>query len=216
VACGFPDRALRLLDYGCGTGYGLSLLAEFGTVMGADLATASALEFRRPGPYPVLDAERDLGRYAGTFDVVTAFDVLEHLADDVVGLRRLRDLLAPGGQLVLTVPAYDLLWSGEDVISAHHRRYTRRLLERTCRAAGLEVLFVSYFNLALLPAIATMIWARRLVDRNWAARSNVEPVPAWLNRCLEAVSAFETRRVGDERLRLPAGASLVCRLRSAS
>jgi len=213
---GFPDRPLRLLDYGCGTGFDLPLLAEFGTALGADLSTDTALEFRRPGPAPILDAERDLDPYAGTFDVVTAFDVLEHLADDAAGLARLRSLLVPGGQLVLTVPAYDFLWSGEDVVSAHHRRYTRRLLERVCRAAGLDVLFVSYFNLALLPAMAAVVWAHRLFDRNWASRSNVQPMPGWLNRCFEAVSAFETRRVGDERLRLPAGASLVCRLRSAA
>ncbi len=216
AARGFPRRHLRLLDYGCGTGFDLALLAEFGTAMGADLSTDAALEFRRPGPYQVLDAERDLGPYAGTFDVVTAFDVLEHLADDASGLGRLRDLLAPDGQLVLTVPAYDFLWSGEDVISAHHRRYTRRMLDGVCRAAGLEVVFMSYFNLALLPVMAAVVWARRLLDRDWASHGNVQPVPGWLNRCFETVSAFETRRVGDERLRLPAGASLVCRLRSVA
>jgi len=216
AACGFPGRALRLLDYGCGTGFDLPLLAEFGTAMGADLSTDAALEFRRAAPYPVLDAERELDAHTGSFDVVTAFDVLEHLPDDARGLRRLRDLLAPGGQLVLTVPAYDFLWSGEDVISAHHRRYTRRMLDAVCRAAGVEVLFMSYFNLALLPAMAAVVWAHRLFDRDWAQRSNVQPMPGWLNRCFQSVSAFETRRVGDERLRLPAGASLVCRLRRAA
>lgn len=215
-ALGFPARRLQLLDYGCGTGFDLDLLAEFGTAMGADLSTDAALEFRRPGAFRVLDAERELGPYAGTFDVVTAFDVLEHLADDASGLARLRDLVVPGGQLVLTVPAYDFLWSGEDVISAHHRRYTRRMLDAVCRTAGLDVLFMSYFNLALLPVMTGVVWARRLFDREWASRSNVQPVPGWLNRCFETVSAFETRRVGDERLRLPAGASLVCRLRRAA
>lgn len=212
----------RILDFGCGTGSALDLLGRHGTVTAVDdseIALALCRErqagsravrlVRVPeqGPLPFAD---------GSFDLVTALDVLEHLPDDVAGLVRLRTLLAPGGQLVLTVPAYDFLWSGEDVISAHHRRYTRRTLEAVCHAAGLEVLFMSYFNMALLPVMAGVIWARRLLDRDWASRSNVQPVPGWLNRCFETVSAFETRRVGDERLRLPAGASLVCRLRSVA
>src|SRR5262245_9000419 len=114
---GFPARTLRLLDFGCGTGFNLVFLREFGDVCGADRLRAQDEEFRRRDEgLHVLDV-RELARHTGEFDLITALDVLEHLDDDVEELRTLRSLLARGGQIVLTVPAYGWLWSGEDVIS---------------------------------------------------------------------------------------------------
>jgi SAM-dependent methyltransferase len=155
---GFPARPLRLLDFGCGTGFNLSFLRDYGAVCGADRLRPEDGEFRRQDGFPLLDVERDLAARKGSFHLVTALDVLEHLDDDVRGLRELDSLLAPGGQIVLTVPAYDWLWSGEDVISEHRRRYTRSRVVRACQAAGLQVRYASYFNLAILPAMAGVVW----------------------------------------------------------
>lgn len=116
--------------------------------------------------------------------------------------------------MVLTVPALGWLWSGEDVISRHRRRYTRRSLIAACRAAGLPVAFVSYVNLAVLPAMTAVVWGRRVFRSDWAARSNLGSLPPWLNELLRAVAAREARWVGRERLVLPFGAGLVCRLRT--
>lgn len=212
---GFPGRPLRLLDYGCGTGFNLSFLRAYGEVCGADRIRPGDLEFRREVGFPILDAERDLGAHQGSFHLVTALDVLEHLDDDVKGLLALRGLLAPGGQIVLTVPAYDWLWSGEDVISEHRRRYTRSGLVRACRAAGLEVRYASYFNLAILPAMAGVVWARRLLARGAAPQSNLWMPWPWLNRLLVALCSREAGWVGAQRLVLPAGASIVCRVRES-
>jgi SAM-dependent methyltransferase len=115
----------------------------------------------------VYEVPRDLDRLRAAQDVVTAFDVLEHVDDDVGTLRTLASLLAPGGQIVLTVPAYAWLWGGEDVISQHRRRYTMSSLRGAVRAAGLWVRFASYFNAAILPGVAAVAWARRLVRRDW-------------------------------------------------
>jgi trans-aconitate methyltransferase len=71
---------------------------------------------------PVYEMPGDLDRLRAVQDVVTAFDVLEHVDDDVGTLRTLASMLAPAGQIVLTVPAYAWLWGGEDVISQHRRR----------------------------------------------------------------------------------------------
>ena len=212
-ALGYPQRRLALLDYGCAGGFDLPFLAELGTAEGADIS--DALGDGPRGPHPVHVVPRDLASLRGRFDVVTCLDVLEHLEDDVDGLRTLRSLLVPGGQVVLTVPAYPWLWSGEDEISAHHRRYTRGALLATCRQAGLEVLYASYFNISLLPAMAAVIWARRLLRRDWRTASNLTADPAWLRGLAGAATALEARWVGDERCALPAGASIVCRLRRA-
>jgi SAM-dependent methyltransferase len=203
------DRRLSLLDYGCGSGHDLPFLAQFGDAEGADITD----EFAGATPgHAVHVIPRDLSGLSGRFDIVTCLDVLEHLDDDVAGLRTIRSLLAPGGQIVVTVPAYDWLWSGEDVISMHRRRYTRRRLLAAARAAALDVLYASYFNLSVLPAMAAVVWKRRWFNRN-QAQSNLDAGPRWLQGLARAVTGLEARWVGEQHLPLPAGASLVCRLR---
>src|SRR5262245_31650520 len=208
------DRHIRLLDYGCGTGFNLPFLERFGEVCGADVANEALREFQKTTRFPLLDLKGDLRDHQAAFDVVISLDVLEHCDDEVEALREMRSFLVPRGQLVLTVPAYGWLWSGEDVISQHQRRYTKQALLRACSAAGLEALYVSYFNLTILPAMAGLILARRLLLRGALPHSNVKPTPSWLNRLLRELTGREARWVGRERLVLPAGASLVCRLRA--
>jgi SAM-dependent methyltransferase len=214
-ALGYPERRLELCDYGCAGGFDLASLARFGAAHGAD--TADGIDALAPASaaFPIHRVPDDLPALRGRFHVVTCLDVLEHLDDDVGGLRAIGALLAPGGQLVATVPAYDWLWSGEDVISAHRRRYTRERLLDAARAAGFEVLFSSYFFASVLPGAAAVVWGRRLFSRDWQAQTNLDAHPRWhwMNGLLGAVTAAEARLVGDERVSLPAGASIVCRLR---
>lgn len=211
---GSLGRAPRLLDYGCGTGFALTFLADFGDVYGGDVGPDALREFQRSHRFPLLDLNADLEPYYGTFDVLTALDVLEHIDDDVDGLRRMERLVSPRGQIILTVPAYPWLWGGEDVISQHKRRYTKRALVRACRAAGLDVLYMSYFNILTLPAMATVVWTRRLTSPRWAEQSNLDAGPRRLNGFLRRLTEFEARLVGSERIPLPAGTGLVCRLRA--
>jgi 2-polyprenyl-3-methyl-5-hydroxy-6-metoxy-1,4-benzoquinol methylase len=205
-------RSLRLLDYGCGTGFDLPYLARYGDVAGADLGSALAVAARRDARFPVYEMPRELDRIRGQHDVVTAFDVLEHVDDDAEALRMLASLLVPGGQIVLTVPAYEWLWSGEDVVSQHRRRYTLGSLRAAIAAAGLSVRFASYFNLTILPGVAAVVWGRRLFRRDWDHETNLSAGGTWSHPFLRLVTGLEARWVGDERLRLPTGTSLVARL----
>ena len=205
-------RRRRLLDYGCGTGFDLPHLAEYGDVAGADLGTAPAAAARRDARFPIYEVPRDLDRLRAGQDVVTAFDVLEHFDDDVEGLRTLASLLVPAGQIVLTVPAYEWLWSGEDVVSQHRRRYTMRSLRQVVGAAGLAVRFASYFNMTILPGVAAVVWARRLFRRDWERLTNLDAGGGWTHPLLRWVTAREAQWIGGERLRLPTGTSLVARL----
>lgn len=211
---GFPARPLRILDYGCGTGFNLPFLAELGEVAGAECAPEAFTEFRRSARFPLLDLRADLRDQHGRFDLVTALDVLEHIDDDVAGLCEMRRFIARGGQMILTVPAYGWLWSGEDVVSQHRRRYTRGALVDACRSAGLEIAYLSYFNLAILPGMTAVVWARRLLGAGSRPQSNLGFTLGWFDGVLRRLSTHEARWVGSERLRLPAGAGLVCRLRA--
>ena len=211
-----PGLRARILDYGCGTGFNLPFLARFGEVVGADVAEESLVEFKKEAAYPRINLRDGAEAHQKSFDVVTALDVLEHMEDDVEGLKRVLSFARPGGDAILTVPAYPWLWSGEDDISRHYRRYTKRSLLKVCDRVGAKVLFLSYFNLSILPIMAGAVWARRLADPARArATSNVGEPGRLLNGLLVRVLSFENRQVGRERWRLPAGASLICRLARA-
>jgi SAM-dependent methyltransferase len=203
---------LQILDYGCGTGFNLPYLARYGRAVGCDVADLALGEFGKSADHPRLDLKQDLSQHHGKFQIVTALDVLEHCDDDVAALQAMGRFLATPGQLILTVPAYAWLWSGEDVISQHRRRYTKKSLLQACERAGFSPLYVSYFNLSILPAMASVIWSRRVLDRATLQRSNLGPTAPWLNAGLQALTTLEARVVGGERLALPAGASLVARL----
>ena len=149
-----------------------------GASEGADVAGVGDARPGDGGGHAVHVVPRDLPGLLGRFDIVTCLDVLEHLDDDIDGLRTIGALLVPGGQAVVTVPAYAWLWSGEDEISAHRRRYTRAALLAASRAAGLEVLYASYFNITLVPAMAAVVWTRRLLHAGWRAESNLTAIRA--------------------------------------
>jgi SAM-dependent methyltransferase len=90
----------------------------------------------------------------GAFDVVSAFDVLEHCDPESVALAELHRVLRPGGRLLLSVPAYQWAWTDHDVANGHHRRYTRGRAVRAVRSAGFDVLRATYGFTAVFPAFA--------------------------------------------------------------
>ena len=121
-----PDRdRCRILDVGCGTGANLEMLSEFGEAEGVDVS-AEALDFcRARGLENVKQGEAEHLPYEDeSFDLVTGLDVVEHLDDDLAGLKEMRRVLRPDGRALLFVPAFMFLWGVQDDISNHRRRYT--------------------------------------------------------------------------------------------
>lgn len=204
-----PAAERRVLDVGCGTGGMLPMLARFGTVAGLEgepLAVAhcqeafSAFEVRQgeiPGDVPT----------DGSFDLVTSFDVIEHIPDDVAALQSLCAAVRPGGTVALTVPALAWLWSDHDVVNGHQRRYTRRSLVALVDRVGLDLVHVSYFNTVLLPTVAVARLAQRLRRRAVEPHSDFTMPSPLLNRVLTAAMRSERRVVA--RPGLPIGVSLV-------
>src|SRR6266567_2800474 len=120
----FETGKPRILDVGCGTGANIQMLSQFGSAEGVDVST-EALEFcRARGLTNVKQgAAETLPHGDASFDLVTGLDVIEHLDDDVAGLREMRRVLRPGGRALLFVPAFMFLWGVQDDISHHRRRY---------------------------------------------------------------------------------------------
>jgi SAM-dependent methyltransferase len=205
----FPDAG-SLLEVGCGTGFVLAGLREAFPSMrlvGSELfAEGLELARRRLPDVELLQLDALEMPFAEEFDVVGAFDVLEHVHDDEGVLAGMRRALSAGGGLVLLVPQHPRLWSDMDAVARHVRRYTRRELATKVDAAGFEVVQASSFVSALLPAMVLSRAVRRGLRRRYDPIAELHPGP--LNGVFERVLDGE-RRLIEHGVSLPLGGSLL-------
>lgn len=205
----------RVLDAGCGSGRTLVELVDYGQVTGIELDPSAAAHARGRGLGEVAEGRLEELPWADTsFDLIVCLDVIEHTPDDVRALEELRRVCAPGGFLLVTVPALPSLWSVHDEVNHHYRRYTRRSLDAAALAAGWTVARMSAFNGFLLPPAAVVRIARRRAPANGDSGNDLYAAPEWLNEALEQPLRLEAgwlRRGGT----LPLGLSLLAVLRKS-
>lgn len=157
------DRRPRILDVGCGTGANLLMLSEYGEAEGVDVSEDALAFCRERGLSKVrLGAGEELPYEDGTFDLVTAFDVVEHMDDDLAGLREMRRVLRPDGRVFLFVPTFMFLWGLQDDVSNHRRRYRLPELRRVLEEAGFEIERATYANITFFLPILVMRKLMRL------------------------------------------------------
>lgn len=203
----FQERRPRILDVGCGTGANLVMLSQFGEVEGVDISPDALAFCRERGLEDVrLGAAEKLPYEDGRFDVVTAFDVVEHLDDDVAGLREMRRVLRPDGRLLLFVPTFMFLWGVQDDVSNHRRRYRLPELRRVVREAGFEVERTTYANITFFAPILLVRKLMRLTGIRTSTENSIN-VPI-LNGLFGHVLGSE--RTLLRYLNLPFGVSGLC------
>ncbi len=204
----------QVLDAGCGSGRTLQDLVDYGEVHGVELDPEAAELARGRDHGEVLVGRLEELPFAdATFDLITCLDVIEHTPDDRVTLTELRRVCRPGGWLLVTVPAYQALWSQHDEANHHYRRYSRTMLTDAALGAGWTVARMSFFNSVLLaPAAAVRIVRRRIGTHN-GYTNDLALGPAWLNEMLERPLALEANWLGRGRT-LPFGLSLMGVLRA--
>jgi SAM-dependent methyltransferase len=204
---GLPRHA-RILEIGAGTGGNLRMLSVFGSVSAVEIddtarqiaaqKTHGAFDLRA-GSCPA-----NLPFTHERFDLICLFDVLEHIDDDAGALASAKRLLAADGYILLTVPAYQWLWSSHDDFMHHKRRYAAAQLRTAIARAQLRLQRMSYYNMLLFPLAAVV----RLRERLLGSPHHGRRVPAAaLNRCLAQV--FGAERLLLERMNLPFGVSLL-------
>lgn len=199
----------KILDAGCGSGRNMVELARYGAVTGIELSTASVEVARKRGAGEVLEGSvLEMPFADDTFELAVTLDVIEHLEDDLAALRELRRTIAPGGALLVTVPAYQWLWSGHDVINHHHRRYTRRSLQQVAERAGWEQVRTTYFNSLLLPVAILLRVLDRFNKKPTESSLDLWVPPEPVNRVLEVPLSLESAMIGHGG-RIPAGLSLL-------
>ena len=185
----------RILEIGCGTGHNLPMLASFGEVDAIEIDPAArdiaAQRLDKPvgaAPLPVLP-----GVPRGHYHLIAVLDVVEHIEDDVAALRAMAACLAPGGKILITVPAHRWMWSAHDVVNHHHRRYSKATLKAAIAAAGLRPRKLGYFNSLLFPLAAGARLAGRTMGRD---DSDDSPPPRPLNSLFERIFRLERHLVG--------------------
>lgn len=214
-----PGQPRRVLDIGGGAGNMAHHLAHYGQVIGIDY---------HPRPLPVA-AMRGLTVCQGggdalpfpdnSFDLAALLDTVEHIPDEFGVFQECRRVLKPGGKLVVTVPAFMWLWSYNDEINAHQRRYTAPELQQKLEISGLRVRRISYNNFFLFPLVAGLRLLRphqpQLAsphegdsESEAAYQVEMEAIPEPANTLLHGVGWLEAELVA--RMSLPFGVSVLC------
>jgi SAM-dependent methyltransferase len=205
-AGGHPER---VLDIGCGTGGLLKTLAGRASVFGVDYEELALRFCRDKGLDAVVRGSGlELPFAAASFDVCVMFDVLEHVDDELALLRELRRVLPPGGAAIVSVPAFQALWSQHDETFQHRRRYRRRELVERMEAAGFEIDWCTYTNVVIF--VPALVWRvlRRATGLAAGMRTDFVMPPAPINRLL--VETYRCEASLLKRLRAPFGVSVAC------
>lgn len=205
-----PDAAI--LNVGCGTGGTINMLEKFGTVSNVDTSD-EAIAFTRGLGY------KNVTKVDGValpfedkiYDIVGAFDVLEHIEDHKGALAEWKRVLKDDGAIVITVPAYQWLWSGHDVTMHHWRRYTMKSLIALAADADLRPERKSYAISFSLPLVAGLRLASNILDRRAGSAVSYVPVPRAINNVFTAFLKAEAKL--HDAVSLPAGSSLITILR---
>lgn len=213
-----PGRDLKLLDVGCGAGNMIHHLGRYGQVKGLEMDPRPVkVAHQRGYDVDLGDATQGMAYDDASFDAVTALDVIEHNQDDMSILREIYRVLKPGGHVVVTVPAFMWLWTHNDDINAHVRRYTAGELRDKLETAGFLVRRMTYNNFLVFPMAAALLLARRGRDSQPELASHhlsqdeyqveMEPTSPPVNAALTVVGWVEAQIL--RWISLPVGTSII-------
>jgi ubiquinone/menaquinone biosynthesis C-methylase UbiE len=213
-----PDGQKRVLDVGSGAGNMFHHLACYGPVVGVDNNPKPLLVALERG-YDVREGlAEDLPFDDESFELVALLDTVEHCEDEMAVLRECYRVCTPGGHLVTTVPAFMWLWSHNDVLNDHKRRYTTQELRQKLVRIGFRVKRMTYNNCFVFPLAVALILLRRGAEQepdlgsphfdDESYQVEMEPAPPWLNAILSGVTWTESKVL--RWLNLPVGTSIIC------
>ncbi len=200
------NRGLRILDVGCGTGAVAVDFGRHGTLCAADRSVEALAFARSRGVGDAVAANAaELPFAAGSFDLILAFDIIEHVENDAGLVGELARTLSPGGALAIHVPAWPSMWSRHDEILEHRRRYTRRSLRRLLTASGLDLEYFGWASCSIF-APAAMMRGLRKITGSESDTADLGIVPKPLNDLL--LGLYRAEAAVAVTLGLPFGLSL--------
>jgi len=159
------SRKINILEIGCGSGGNLEFLSTYGDLSAMELNDDARIHAKSKNICKV-----EYGRlpndipFNEKFDMICLFDVLEHIEEDDLSLQTIYEYLNEGGKVIITVPAFMILWSKHDILSHHKRRYDKPQINNMLKSKGFTVLYSSYFNFLLFPIILMIRLLERLIN----------------------------------------------------
>jgi len=154
---------LKILDAGCGTGDFLPFLKKYGQVWGIDNSKEAIELCKNKGSLVIQQSLLNIHFPKNNFDLIMALDVIEHINDELAVIRELKRVAKNDGLIVITVPAYQFIWSGHDDACDHKKRYISAHLKKIGQLAGLKLIKISYFNTFLSPLIILFRLVKKLL-----------------------------------------------------
>ncbi len=215
VATAAGGRQLEILDCGCGTGHNLAMLRRYGRTYGIDLTWAGLQYAHEKGERLVARATAAQLPFADArFDLVTSFDVLYALEDEVErrAIAEMARVLKPGGTLIANVAALDALRGNHSILANEIRRYSRADFRRRLAAGGLRVAHSSYTNFTILPLVAAIRLKQRF-SGHVESSEEISIPPAPVNALLSGLLAAEAAALRF--INMPLGSSLIAVARKA-
>jgi ubiquinone/menaquinone biosynthesis C-methylase UbiE len=202
-------RVPTVLDCGCGTGNNLQMIRQYGRAFGIDLTYSGLAYARRHRERLIAQASATALPFPDrVFDIVTSFDVIYALDDAgaATALKEMYRVMRPGGYLVLNVAALPVLRGNHSVLGGEVQRYTRRSLRRHFEDADFGVKRLTYTNISILPMVAGIRFAQRLIGHRESTQEISVPVPP-VNAALKVLLAVEAAAV--RWVDMPIGSSLL-------
>lgn len=207
------NKRADFCEIGCGTGFVLGGLASLPNLKlsGSEIHVTGLKYARERHPQvEFFQADATNLPFKEKYDAIGAFDVMEHISEDTQAMESIYHAIKPGGFFFLTVPQYSWMWSLEDDIAFHKRRYTRKELKRKLSKAGFDVEFISSFVFLLFPFMAV----QRLIGkskRNKGAKVALQgfTMPRWVDKIFYGLTESDLLLIKNK-VSLPFGGSLVC------
>jgi SAM-dependent methyltransferase len=211
------DKYENVLDVGCGPGINLGILKKFAkNIYGLDNSQEVA-DLATKNNYPITFIKGDFPFYEDEakhikYNLITLFDVLEHIQEDDRALSKIEDLLLSGGTAIITVPAFKFLWTVHDERCHHYRRYTvPELRKKIGDSTKLKIEKISYFNFLLFLPILIFRKFKKVVGSEQDSDFFMPPI--FLNDILARIFAFEGYLL--DFINVPLGVSIICVLKKS-
>jgi len=202
-------KNLEILDVGCGSGGTSTAFRQFGNVTGIDFSSLALKFAKNKGLANVVrSTSTSIPFRSEKFDIITVLDVIEHIKDDKSVLKEIWRLLKPNGIIILTVPAFQFLWSEHDVASMHERRYNSANITKILKESQFKIIKLSYFVSFLFPFVAIFRLMTKHRTKNKTTKVNLVKFPHLINKLFEKILLFENRLLKNTNL--PFGLSIVC------
>ena len=203
------NHNINIADIGCGVGLLLNSLSEIGKVTGIDFSK-QAIDFCResfPGELIQTDCSKPM-KINNKFDLVIASELVEHIQDEMVIMNNIYNLLNPNGYAIITVPAFQFLWSQHDVNNMHYRRYELDRLKNLILSTNFKIEYISYYNFFLfIPAFIVRI-VKNIFGIDKKGIMELSTPPSIINKIMYNIFKSEFKYISKRKC-FPFGLSLI-------